>query len=136
MQSTMAKFIFRCTRVPNAVSGHALEEIRADIKERIQAAQGTFGIAIDVSDIPGGRKIEITPTSAEGQMRMEGVTRWTMEMRRSGSEILVTSMFDVPDPMGALFKLMRVDPTSEQAKTEHEQIEQMLGVPKGTCQLI
>ena len=135
LQSKLGKMIFRCLRIDNH-DNRTIEQIQNDVKERIVAARGTFGVAITINEILGGRQIIMTPATNEGLTRMAGVIKWTLEIRKSGPEALITSIIDYPEPLGSLSKQMPVDPTAPHSIAGHVDIEKLIGNPENTCQLI
>ena len=57
----------------------------------------------------------------------------TMEFERVGDDLFVTVLTPFPEPIGFLFDLM---PAPTQEDQWSEVVEQLLGVEKGTCQLL
>jgi hypothetical protein len=133
--STIGKTFFRCP-LPPIPTDRTAEQISSDLKERIQAARDAFGVSILVSELENGRKITMEPITQEAKSRLWGMTRWTLEMRKSGPDLLVTSIIDVPDPVGSVLKIMPVDPKSDQAKFEHKYIEGMFNISSSKCEML
>jgi hypothetical protein len=133
--STIGKTFYRCP-LPPVPTDRTPEQISSDLKERIQAAQETFGVSMRINELPNGRQIIMEPITAEAQLRMWGATRWTFEMRKSGPDLLITSIIDLAEPIGSLSKLMPIDPKSDQIATENRYIEEMLHIPSGKCQML
>jgi hypothetical protein len=132
--STIGKTFFRCP-LPPVPTDRTREQILSDVKERIQAARETFGVSMRVNELSNGRQIIMEPITDEAKLQMSGATRWTLEMRKSGPDLLITSILDFAEPLSILGKL-RVDPKSDQTMLEHRYIEEMLHIPSGKCQML
>jgi hypothetical protein len=132
--STIGKTFFRCP-LPPVPTDRTREQIFSDMKERIQSARETFGVSLKVNDLSNGRQIIMEPLTDEAKAQMSGAIRWTLEMRKSGPDLLITSILDFVEPLSVLGKL-RVDPKSDQTKVEHRYIEEMLHIPSGQCQML
>jgi hypothetical protein len=132
--STVGKTYFRCP-LPPVPTDRTREQILSDMKERIQAARDTFGVSLQVNDLPNGRQIIMEPITEEAKFLMSGARRWTLEVRKSGPDLLITSILDFVEPLSMLGKL-RVDPKSDQTMLEHRYIEEMLHIPSGKCQML
>jgi hypothetical protein len=132
--STIGKTYFRCP-LPPVPTDRTREQILSDVKERIQAARDTFGVSMRVNDLSNGRQIIMEPITDEAKSQMTGATRWTLEMRKSGPDLLVSSILEFAEPLSMLGKL-RMDPKSPQTMLEHRYIEAMLHIPSGKCQML
>jgi hypothetical protein len=132
--STIGKTYFRCP-LPPVPTDRTREQILSDVKERIQAARDTFGVSMQVNDLSNGRQIIMEPITDEAKSQMTGATRWTLEMRNSGPDLLVTNILEFAEPLSMLGKL-RMDPKSRQTMLEHRYIEEMLHMPSGKCQML
>jgi hypothetical protein len=141
LQSTEGKMFFRCLG-DSSIPSRTLEQVKEDLSERIAAANDTFGISIEVSEINGGRKLTVKPNTPEGQMHMRGVKQFTLEIRKSGTiekvgpEFLITYTIELPEPLGSLSRLMPIDPKSDQIALSDKYVEDMLGLPGGKCRMI
>ena len=82
----------------------------------------------------GGRPM--VPIAEEAKLKLWGMQRWTLEMRKSGLDLLVTSIIELPGPFSKIFRLMPVDPKSDQTLAEHRYIEEMLNIPAGKCHML
>jgi hypothetical protein len=133
--STSGKTFFRCP-LPPVPTDRTLKQIDSDLEERMDAARDVFGVFLEVSEIRNGRKIVMTPATPEGQQRMAGATKWTFEMRKSGPELLVTSIVDLPEPLGSLLKIIPIDPKSDQVALGNKWIEDLLHIPSGQCRML
>ena len=132
--STIGKTFFRCP-LPPVPTDRTREQILSDMKERIQAARETFGVALRVNELSNGRQIIMEPITDEAKSQMSGATRWILEMRKSGPDLLITSILELPESLGMLGKL-RMDPKSAQTTLEHRYIEEMFHLPSGQCQML
>jgi hypothetical protein len=131
--STLGKTFFRCP-LPLVPTDRTSEQILSDMKERIQAARETFGVSLKVNELSNGRQIIMEPITDEAKLQMSGATRWTLEMRKSGPDLLITSILNFTGPLSILGKL-RMDPKSAQTMLEHRYIEEMFHLPSGQCQM-
>jgi hypothetical protein len=132
--STIGRTFFRCP-LPPVPTDRTREQILSDMKERIQAARETFGVSLKVNELSNGRQIIMEPITDDAKLQMSGATRWTFEMRKSGPDLLITSILDFAEPLGILGKL-RMDPKSAQTMLEHRYIEEMFHLPSGQCQML
>jgi hypothetical protein len=123
--SNAGKMIYRCP----------LPVIAGNLQERAAAIEGTFGIAVRYDQTPpGGYRIEATPKTAEGQRYMAGALKWTIEIRKEGSDSLVTSTIQMPEPLGRLFRFIEIP--ADKVLPDTRLFEQLLGVPQGTCRML
>jgi hypothetical protein len=132
--STIGKTFFRCP-LPPVPTDRTREQILSDMKERIQAARETFGVTLKVNELSNGRQIIMEPITDEAKVQMSGATRWILEMRKSGPDLLITSILELPESLSMLGKL-RMDPKSAQTMLEHKYIEEMFHLPSGQCQML
>jgi hypothetical protein len=134
LQSTQGKMIFLCRSVPR--TNQSLEEVRATLAEQLNAIKGTFGLSMEIDDIEGGRAITISPTTPEAKIHMNVASKVVIEMRRANSDLLVTFLIYLPEPLGAISRLIPIEPKSDDMARSSAQIENILGVPRGKCQML
>ncbi len=135
LQSRAAKYIFSCP-VPPDTDKRSREEILAEIKAIALARGETFGVSIEIFEIPQGIQLEITPKTQEAVIRMAGVSKVVFEIRRAGAELLVVALMELPEPLGLVGRLMPIDPASEPSMKWKNMVERMVGAPKGKCAIL
>jgi hypothetical protein len=133
--STIGKTHFRCP-LPPVPTDRTREQIQSEMKEKIQAARGAFGVSIEVSEIENGRKIVMKPLTEEAKSKMWGATSWTLEWRKSGPDLLITSITDLPEPIGSLTKVMPAGQNPDQVAIETAYIEGEFHIPRGKCHML
>ena len=95
-----------------------------------------------LSDIRGGFQIAAEATTDEAVSRLGllgvlGVRKFSLQIRRVGEKEIVSLVVELPtaSPFN-LFQFLPIDPNSQDSITTKKQIENMLGVPDGTCHMI
>jgi hypothetical protein len=134
MRSRMTKYIFSCER-PQIDGSRPREESLAEARRWAVIIGDTFGVSIELIDIPNGIRSEITPKTTEASIRMGAVTKITTDVRDTGDGLLVVAELVIPEPYGTLGKLMPIalgEKTSEITNI----IEQSIGLQAGKCQML
>ena len=135
LASTVGKSVFRCAR-SKSPDGQDPKKARTEAKQNMRAMGDKFGLSVDLKDIPNGISLEITPKTDEGKLRMSAAEKYTIEVRPSGTELLVYVRMQLISMLGMIADLMPVDTKSESVIAETQMIEQMVGAAPGACRLM
>src|SRR5262249_13875560 len=93
------------------------------------------GISLVFNEIPYGVRFDITPSNTEGELRMTGVQRGTVQLEAASKGIFVTVSMHLIGGM-AMLESVGVDRGSDIEKRWTKQVEKMVGAPEGKCRLI
>jgi hypothetical protein len=80
-------------------------------------------------------RFDITSKNAEGELRMNGIQRATIQLEAATQGIFVTVSMSLIGGM-AILESVGVDRDSDIEKIWSTQIEKMVGAPEGKCRLI
>jgi hypothetical protein len=112
---------------------------RAAAKVAMRRNADVYGNALGVSfvfnDIPYGVRFDMTANSAEGEARMAGVQRVTIQLETASQGVFVTVLMNLPGGMGIL-ESVGVDRNSEIEKLWTKQVERIVAAPEGKCRLL
>lgn len=128
------KYIFSCPKLITANTqawsrGEALERIR----QILRARGATFGFQATADEIPDGLRIEVTPVTPQMRLSLNGVTKFIIEVRTAGPDVLITTALVNPAPLDLLFSLVPVDPKAPLTIKLTEMMEDMVGAQRGAC---
>jgi hypothetical protein len=135
LQSTNGKVLLTCA-VPRGDQKEA-EETKAAVRKHMQIYGDALGLAVALSDIADGMRLDIRAKTPEGQLRLGAITKVAIQMQRTGGAILVIYSWEMPGLLGSLFNSIPLDGSSDQAAQAVGQVEQMLGpTAKNKCHIL
>jgi len=109
------------------------------IRQNMKAWGEAIGFDFTVKDVTNGIRIELEATTDEAQRRLwiaakVPVTKIWMELRRVDRWIVVSYVVDWPKGFD-FFKVVRVDPDSQDMIDVRKRIEFILSLPEGKCKI-
>jgi hypothetical protein len=132
--SKWGKAMYLCPFPPNTNTRDMAAD-RAELRKYADIYGRAMGVSVIFTDIPYGLRLDVTANGNEGQQRMNGVQRYTLQFEKSGRGIFVTSQIDLQGGMSVL-GLMPVDPGSDVEKAWTKIVEKWVGAAEGTCRLL
>jgi hypothetical protein len=132
--SKWGKVLYLCPFPPKVDAGDR-EAARATIRRNADIYGNALGIALVLNDIPYGIRFDITAKNTEGETRMGGVQRVTIQLEAASQGIFATVSMNLIGGM-AILEAVGVDRNSEMEKLWTKQVEKMVGVPEGKCRLL
>jgi len=139
-QSTYGKVLIQCYSPPVGVATMS-EYIQQKeyIRQNMKAWGEAIGFDFTVKDVTNGIRIELEATTDEAQRRLwiaakVPVTKIWMELRRVDRWIVVSYVVDWPKGFD-FFKVVRVDPDSQDMIDVRKRIEFILSLPEGKCKI-
>lgn len=94
-----------------------------------------LGLALAIDEVPYGIRFDVTANGVEGEARLGGVQRFTMQLETASKGLFVTVLMNMPGSMGIL-ESMGIEPDSDAEKLFKKQVEQWVGAPEGKCRLL
>jgi hypothetical protein len=129
LQSVLGKIIYRCApvNVPN----------KDPFKKDMKILGEIYGYSMQVTDVLGGTRLEITPVTATGYQKMENKTKVTIEARvlQDGAIGTYAIIFNASS-FARVMAESPITPDSDDEKEVRKWIEKMPEILPGTCHLI
>jgi len=125
--------MFMCPYLPN-VSDQDRVAARALYRRNAEIYGKALNVDIVLSDVAYGIRIDVTARGSEGQVRMAGILRYTIQMESASEGIFVTISMELPGALSILGQLP-LERGSDIQKTWESQLEK-LGFPSGQCRLL
>jgi hypothetical protein len=132
--SKWGKVLYICP-FPPKVSASDRDAARAAIRKSADIYGNALGVSLVFNEIPYGVRFDITSKNAEGELRMNGIQRATIQLEAATQGIFVTVSMSLIGGM-AILESVGVDRDSDIEKIWSTQIEKMVGAPEGKCRLI
>jgi hypothetical protein len=132
--SKWGKVLYLCP-FPPKVSASDRDAAKAAIRKNADIYGNALGILFVFNEIPYGVRFDITPNNAEGELRMNGMQRATIQLEAAAQGIFVTVSMSLIGGM-AILESVGVDRGSELEKLWTKQVEKIVGAPEGKCRLI
>jgi hypothetical protein len=132
--SKWGKVLYLCPFPPKV--GASDREAAKDVIRRNADIYGkALGVSFVFNEIPYGVRFDITPNNAEGDLRMNGIQRGTIQLETASQGIFVTVSMSLIGGM-AILEAVGVDRGSDIEKLWTKQIEKIVGASEGKCRLI
>lgn len=125
--------MFLCPYLPT-VSDQDPAAAKALYRRNAEIYGKALNFDIVLSDIAYGIRIDVTARGSEGQVRMAGILRYTIQLESASSGIFVTISMELPGAMAILGQLP-MERGSDIEKMWEGQLEQF-GFPPGQCRLL
>jgi hypothetical protein len=125
--------MFMCPRPPD-VSDQDKAAIREQIRRNAEIYGKALNVDIVLSDIPYGVRIDVTARGSEGQLRLAGILRYTIQMETAPEGIFVTISMGMPGALSILGQVP-MDRGSDIERTWQAQLEK-LGFSPGKCRML
>jgi hypothetical protein len=132
--SKWRKVLYLCP-LPAKVSASDRQAAIEAIRRNADIYGSATGISFVFNEIPYGVRFDITPGNTEGELRMNGVQRATVQLEAASRGIFITVSMNLVGGM-ALLEAVGVDRGSDMEKLWARQVEKMVGAPEGKCRLI
>jgi len=133
--SKAGKAMFFCDLpAPSSVPPPNFEEVIAEIRRNADIVGNATGLSIVPNQIPYGFRMDVTANAPEGQLRMAGLQRFTIQIERASKGLFITTSLDY-GALGILGWLL-IEPNSDMAKTWAKIVEQFTGLPQSKCRLL
>jgi hypothetical protein len=132
--SKWGKVLYLCPFPPKISASDRQAAIEA-IRRNADIYGNATGISFVFNEIPYGVRFDITPGNAEGDLRMNGVQRGTIQLEAASRGIFVTVSMSLVGGM-AILEAVGIDRGSDVEKLWAQQIEKMLGASEGKCRLL
>lgn len=129
--SKWGKSMFLCQFPPDIVPQDP-ETILAGIRRNLEIVGNATGLSLVINRITYGFRIDVTANGPEGEIRMGGTQRFTVQIERSTQGIFVTISFDI----GALGILSMMPVNSKSQKMLAKVVTQFTGVPEDKCRML
>jgi hypothetical protein len=132
--SHFGKVLYICPAPPK-VDSVDRDAAVAVIRRNADIYGNALGLSLVLNDIPYGVRFDLTPKNTEGESRMVGVQRVTIQLEAASQGIFVTVLMHLTGAM-AMLESMGVDRDSDMEKLWTKQVEQMVSAPEGKCRLL
>lgn len=129
--SKAGKAMFVC-QLPENIPAQDPETVLAQIRQNFEIVGNATGLSLVINRIPFGLRIDVTANGTEGQARMAGVQRFTMQLERSSQGIFVTLIMDI----GALGLLSMMPLSPEIEKLYKQLTSQFTGLAEDKCRML
>jgi hypothetical protein len=135
--SRLDKFIFACdVPPPDSEIAARFPQAKEEMRQRYLVWGDIVGMAITVTDIRGGYRIDAQATTEEAKRRLfvagsAGATKLSISMRRIEKQIIVDVTADLPP----IYGLMNPEPSGEDTMAIQKKIENLVGAD-GKCHLL
>lgn len=130
-EATAERAIYKC-RKAEVTDKKIIDANSAEFKKYIEVYADTFGYTAKVSDVPGGNKAELTPSTVLGHKNMGNALKITFEVRKIGKDLLGIYTAEFPQTIWSGYLL---DQDSDLEKRIRKRIEDLVGVEPGDCEL-
>jgi hypothetical protein len=132
--SQWGKALILCQRPPKVETGNR-DSMIADIKRNVEIFGKATGVDIVFNEIAYGIRLDITASSTEGQMRMAGAQRATIQIEGTTAGLLVIISIEFPGGMALLDKVT-VDRGSEIESAFKKLAANMTGNAEDQCRML
>ncbi len=131
--SKWGKAMFLCESPTVPADPRGPEAIIADIKRSADIFGNALGLSLVFNQIPYGFRFDVTANGTEGELRLGGVQRFTIQVERATQGIFVTATMDMP--LGIL-SMMPIERDSDSAKLWAKIVAQSTGIPEDKCRML
>jgi hypothetical protein len=111
------------------------EAVKAAIRRNADIYGNALGISLVLNEIPYGIRFDITAKNAEGDSRMAGVQRVTIQLEAASQGIFAIVSMNLAGGM-AMLESVGVDRDSDIEKLWTKEVERIVGVADGKCRLL
>jgi hypothetical protein len=108
--SKWGKVMFLC-QLPENIPPQDPEAVLALIRRNFEIIGNATGLSMVINQITYGFRIDVTANNSEGQMRMGGLQRFTIQIERAAQGVFVTISIDI-GTLGIL-SMMPIDQKSQ-----------------------
>jgi hypothetical protein len=131
--SKLGKVLYICPFPPKAETDR--ETVKAAIRRNAEIYGNAMGVDFIFNEVPYGIRFDITAKDFDGQARLNGVQRITIQLEAASKGIFATISMNLMGGMGFM-EAMGLDRDSEMEKIWKSQVEKIVGVPAGSCRLL
>jgi hypothetical protein len=132
--SKLGKVLYLCP-FPPKVSASDRDAVKAAIRKNAEIYGNALGVSFTFNEIPYGVRFDITPNTSEGELRMNGIQRATVQLESASQGIFVTLSMGLIGGM-AILEAVGVDRGSDLDKLWTNQVEKIVGAQEGKCRLL
>jgi len=132
--SKSGKVMFLC-QYPSHIDPRDSEAVKAEIRRNADILGNALGLSLVFNVIPYGFRFDVTANGTEGQLRMNGFQRMTIQVEGASTGLFVTLLMELPGGL-AILSMMPVERNSEITSLLAKLAAQFTGVPEDKCRLL
>jgi hypothetical protein len=129
--SKFGKAMFLC-QLPENIPAQDPEAVLAEIRRNLDILGNATGLSFVINRIPYGFRLDVTENGPEGQLRMGGAQRFTVQIERSSQGAFVTISIDLA--VLGILSMMPLDAEAE--KMFRKLASQFISTAEDKCRLL
>jgi hypothetical protein len=132
--SKWGKVLYLCP-FPPKISANDRNAVKTAIRKNADIYGNALGVSFVFNEIPYGVRFDITPKNSEGETRLNGIQRATIQLEAASQGVFVTVSMSLIGGM-AILEAVGVDRDSDIEKLWTKQVEKIVGAAEGKCRLL